>query len=79
LIIVYDVHACKFYLEYFAVNPRVDADFFHFPTDFVITRILELDVNGQFLAVVNENCEFLDVYKINVAERFNSMSSARWF
>jgi hypothetical protein len=25
LIIVYDTDACKFYLDYFAVNPRVDS------------------------------------------------------
>jgi hypothetical protein len=79
LIIVYDVNACNFYLDYFAVNPRVDSNFWHIPTDFTITRILELDVNGEFLAVINENCKYLDVYKINVAERLNSLNDARWF
>jgi hypothetical protein len=40
---------------------------------------LELDINGEFLAVVDENCKQLNVYKINIAEKLNSLNDARWF
>ena len=51
--IVYDTEACKFYVDYFAVNPRVDSTFWHIPEDFRITRILELDINREWIAVIN--------------------------
>lgn len=52
LIIVYDTKACKFYLDFFAVSPRVDSTFWKIEEGFLITRILELDVYREFLVVV---------------------------
>ena len=79
LIIVYDTKACKFYLDFFAVSPRVDSTFWKIEEGFFITRILELDVYREFLVVVLESKEYLDVYKINIAERINVLTEPRWF
>ncbi len=44
--VIYDPNSCSFFLDYFPVNPRVDNAFTRLPSDVMITRILELDVNG---------------------------------
>jgi hypothetical protein len=66
-------------LDYFAVNPRVDHEFFHFTSDFQITQILELDVDKQWLAVLMPSKSAYDVYKINIAEKLNTLVNARFF